>query len=165
MGKFLNPRIKVTAPQEEIDEWDIEADRAGLPRSEWLRSLANRELADNPEKGGLAPADPRPIVRRFWKMVDKNGPVPEHMSHLGNCWVWTGHRAKKMGYGQLSVNGKPVGAHRVAWELAHGKPPAPMCLHRCDNGSCVRPGHLFEGSAQDNARDRVEKGRSRKKRT
>jgi hypothetical protein len=50
MGKFLNPRIKVTAPQEEIDQWAAEAKRSGLPRSEWLRALANREVADNRPK-------------------------------------------------------------------------------------------------------------------
>jgi hypothetical protein len=34
-----------------------------------------------------------------------------------------------------------------------------MICHRCDNRACVRPDHLFEGNASDNARDAYYKGK------
>lgn len=33
-------------------------------------------------------------------------------------------------------------------------------LHRCDNPPCVRPEHLFLGTAKDNTQDMIRKGRA-----
>lgn len=104
------------------------------------------------------------IAERFWTKVDKEGPVlrPE----LGPCWLWTGDQ-HNAGYGRLTnwVDGrraKPLYAHRVSWELAHGERPAGFdVLHRCDNPPCVNPDHLFLGTQLDNMRDRDAKGRVR----
>jgi hypothetical protein len=82
-----------------------------------------------------------PAFGRFWEKVRKTN----------GCWEWTGAKNKK-GYGVFS--NKPAGnvfAHRVAWEIYHGKIPAGMCLlHSCNNSSCVKPGHLRVGTKQDN---------------
>jgi hypothetical protein len=32
-------------------------------------------------------------------------------------------------------------------------------LHHCDNPACVRPDHLFIGSAAENMKDKIQKGR------
>lgn len=99
---------------------------------------------------------------RFWSKVDKNGPVPEHRHDLGPCWVWTAGK-DGAGYGKFNftVAGKKKTwrAHRVAFVLAFGSPPPekPYVCHRCDNPPCVRPDHLFAGSAQDNTDDAIEK--------
>ncbi len=92
----------------------------------------------------------------FWEKVDKNGPV---VAHVGTpCWDWTGSRIST-GYGNATVAGKHVLAHRFSWEMANGRKPAGVIRHRCDRPCCVRPDHLLEGTHADNARDARERGR------
>lgn len=75
------------------------------------------------------------------------------------CWMWSGKLNEK-GYGHLMVNGKPVKAHRIAWELYRGPIPEKMnILHICDIPSCVNPDHLRLGTIADNNRDGQDKGR------
>ena len=75
------------------------------------------------------------------------------------CWEWQG--AKRRGYGLFRSNGKPVQAHRVAFELSRGEFSSTLhVLHRCDNPPCCNPMHLFLGSPLNNAKDRGDKGRS-----
>jgi hypothetical protein len=66
------------------------------------------------------------------------------------------------GYGHLYVDGKFVGAHRVALGLSRGRPLTPdeEALHSCDNPPCCNPGHLFEGTQRQNMDDMSRKGRS-----
>lgn len=92
---------------------------------------------------------------RFWRYVDRaDGPLA--------CWEWRGHRNAK-GYARFSVSGRrprQQAAHRLSWELAHGAiPERLLVLHHCDNPPCVNPVHLFLGTASDNARDMIAKGR------
>jgi len=58
-------------------------------------------------------------IARFWAKVDRNGPTPEHMPHLGACWIWMACRNRD-GYGIHHSNllGSRL-AHRCAWELTH----------------------------------------------
>ena len=52
-------------------------------------------------------------------------------------------------------------AHRVAWML-HNKSKVPeghVICHRCDNPSCVNPGHLYAGTQSMNILESVNKGR------
>lgn len=99
-----------------------------------------------------------PPEHRFWKAVDKNGPV--HPVH-GRCWTWVGGRSPK-GYGNICAP-KSMRAHRYSYLLHIGQiPDGLFVLHKCDNPSCVNPNHLFTGTHADNHADRNSKGRQAK---
>lgn len=86
---------------------------------------------------------------RFWEKVS----IGE------NCWEWAA-ALKENGYGKFGVGYKNGYAHRFAWQFANGEiPEGMMVLHKCDNRKCVRPAHLFLGTALDNMRDMGSKGR------
>jgi hypothetical protein len=102
------------------------------------------------------------LLEKLWKRVAVN---PE----ANACWLWTGS-TDGHGYGQIASEiqfGSPVKTHRASWELAYGEPipPGMFVCHKCDTPACVRPSHLFVGTAADNMNDCSKKGRVRKKLT
>lgn len=98
------------------------------------------------------------IARRFWKHVDKLGPLI--LTDLGPCWQWIGGHTSN-GYGKFSLFGKSSTAHRASWFLHTGQVPELFVCHRCDNKSCVNPSHLFIGDHVINMRDMAVKGRDK----
>lgn len=85
----------------------------------------------------------------FWALVDR--------SDREGCWPWLG--ATSAGRGRW----KGTYAYRWSWQLANGRPvPEGLFVcHHCDNPICVRPDHLYAGTAKDNSRDAVRRGRHR----
>lgn len=57
-----------------------------------------------------------------------------YVRRTDGCWMWTG------------THGEPI-------------PKGRMICHTCDTPLCVRPDHLYVGTARTNARDRVERDR------
>lgn len=88
-----------------------------------------------------------PVDQRFWSKVEKTE----------DCWIWTAHKSGD-GYGIFNWDNKTYRSHRAAFYLTHGHWPL-ICRHMCDNPSCVRPDHLQDGMAKDNAMDRSKRNR------
>lgn len=77
------------------------------------------------------------------------------------CWKWIGAKGGHGRYGSVGLLGKAWLAHRAAWYLFTGNNPDAMYVcHKCDNGLCVNPEHLFIGTQEDNVRDMEAKNRS-----
>ena len=95
---------------------------------------------------------------RFWEKVNKLGPIPSHRPRLGPCWLFTGAKLDA-GYGVIWYNEKNVPATHVAIYLQTGEWIKGQALHKCDNPSCVRFSHLYEGTQKENILDAVRKGR------
>lgn len=95
------------------------------------------------------------LDEKFWAKVDIRGD--------DECWEWLGAVTSE-GYGKVKrrkINGNSgIPAHRYAYYLKHGKFPDNMCCHHCDNPRCVNPSHLYDGTAKENSRDCMERGRS-----
>lgn len=85
---------------------------------------------------------------RFWSHVIKGN----------GCWEWSA-RIDEKGYGRFNFHRKNRHAHRIAWMYSTGTYPKAMICHHCDNRKCVRPDHLYEGTAKDNGRDARLRGR------
>lgn len=99
----------------------------------------------------LMPGKHAPAEDRFWRFVEKSE----------GCWLWTGSKSKR-GYGHFKVSTalSPTRSHQFSWKLHFGEIPEGLwVLHTCDIPACVNPDHLFLGTALDNVRDMISKGR------
>jgi len=89
---------------------------------------------------------------RFLKKINKTD----------TCWLFS-HINKRTGYGQYTVNGITLPAHRYSYQLYKGNIPDNLVVrHTCDVRNCVNPDHLLIGTTQDNMNDKVERNRQSK---
>jgi len=101
---------------------------------------------DTGVKNRVIPTMTRAEKIRFWKRVNKNGPVPEHRPDLGPCWLWMRKRGEPCdGYGSFKFRGQRFQAHRIAVRLVRGRirllwEPDHLCLRK----GCVNPAHIEE---------------------
>ena len=91
----------------------------------------------------------------FWSLVNLN-------LIKTSCWNWIGQKGKT-GYGRFKIGKSKYSSNRVAYAIAYGYVPLDKFVcHSCDNPLCVRPDHLFLGTATENAHDRTKKNRTAK---
>jgi len=75
------------------------------------------------------------LDERYFSIEDKGYKTP--------CWVWKRATVGERGYGQVSVCGKKVVAHRAVWEERIGPWPAGLQAdHLCRVRLCVNPDHI-----------------------
>jgi hypothetical protein len=87
---------------------------------------------------------------RFYKKVDKSGPIPEVRPELGPCWVWMAARCPG-GYGMFFFQGKMSCAHIAGYILSGREIPEGKELdHLCRNRGCVNFNHLEPVSHKEN---------------
>jgi hypothetical protein len=86
----------------------------------------------------------------------------QKLVHEDNCLVWSGYKNKK-GYGVFSLQGKTYLAHRVAYYIYNNSiNNSLLVLHRpdiCNNPSCCKKEHLYQGNCKQNSLDMVSIGK------
>jgi len=77
-----------------------------------------------------------------------------------NCWEIDFYK-NASGYPIFHVKQVPVSANRFMYLIHHQDENIEnkLVCHTCDHPWCVNPDHLFTGTHQDNANDKVNKGR------
>lgn len=82
------------------------------------------------------------------------------------CWECNSHALdKSCGYPKIHRYGVNVSVSRHIFQVLFGDLPREIHVrHKCDNTRCINPEHLLSGTAKDNVRDCVERGRRRDQR-
>jgi hypothetical protein len=76
------------------------------------------------------------------------------------CWPWLGNSFSS-GYGRFKLKGKEYLVHRLIYEYYYNSAlcSKDVVMHLCDNPTCCNPLHLAKGTAKDNVKDKMLKGR------
>lgn len=94
------------------------------------------------------------LIQRFHRGYSRGG--------TNECWEWQKGRHGD-GYGQISINGVVLYAHRLSYKVFKGYlSKHDVVMHTCDNPPCVNPNHLIKGTRKTNSDDKIKKGRDRK---
>lgn len=124
----------------------------------------HRVVAANSLRTGATASCGNPFEHK--SRVNKNHLIDRMMAFVmpepnSGCWIWMGAISRSTGYGRFTPRlvSRPV--HRVMFEEVNGKIPSGLVVrHKCDVPCCVNPEHLEVGTHQDNANDKVARGRN-----
>lgn len=104
-------------------------------------------------------------------VLKKQSPAGAPETFLSEMTAYSGDECRSwpfaknnMGYAQINRNGTKFLVTRLICEAIHGSAPSPAhhAAHSCGNGhlGCVTPRHLRWATILENARERIEHGRS-----
>jgi hypothetical protein len=96
------------------------------------------------------PPKPTPWYARAFLGVD-TGP---------GCWESPRKGPKGRPVIQLGAGRGHQLLSRMIYTLFYG-PPKGWVLHRCDNVRCIKPSHLYDGTAAQNSKDMMDRGRGK----
>lgn len=71
----------------------------------------------------------------------------------GDCWIMRDSRTTRIPKLGVAYKVTKKACHIVAEETHGARPESLMLCHWCDNIRCLRPAHLYWGTAQENGRD------------
>ena len=70
------------------------------------------------------------------------------------CWIWTAYTGPD-GYGRISVNDRPMLAHRASYTVHVGPIPEGLVVdHKCHTPACINPAHLRAITQKQNIENR-----------
>ena len=120
-------RLRATArPRQASDLKPVRSPgQSGRPPS---RPRADQHVGRADEVDGIA------LPARFWKKVDKNGPVPPLRPELGPCWLHEGTPEKATGYIRCEINRLRDYVHRFVYRaFVEPIPDGKEIDHQCHN--------------------------------
>lgn len=97
---------------------------------------------------------------RFWKLVDRDGPVPAYRPDLGQCWLWRGTRRDALEAGddvtygrwRPHAGGPQFYVHRFALGCVEALVDGLEVDHLCRVRLCCNPRHLEQVTPTENRR-------------
>lgn len=122
------------------------------PEQNAQRARHNKEAQS---RGGVKGGTNRDLGLRERFLLKVN---PEPCPCGCSCKRWIGSIHPKTGYGNIRAHDRTDLAHRVAWELANGRPvPEGLVIDHvaergCVHRDCVHPGHLEAVTRKENAK-------------
>ncbi len=106
----------------------------------------------------------RTLKERFESHINKESPhtYTDPDGNTTPCWTWNTKKGNINKYIRMEDEaGHTVYGHRLSHEYYIGPIAPGLCVcHHCDHPGCVNPEHLFEGTQEDNNKDRSKKGRT-----
>lgn len=118
---------------------------AGCDRALHARGFCNTHYVQQLKGKPLTRLRPPMTVEdRFWSTVDRSGPMNPFLG--SQCWLWMASK-HPYGYGQIMIDDRPIGAHRLSCEWGMGMFwPTYRHLqvdhHYACPKNCVNPQHL-----------------------
>lgn len=147
----MRNRLRITYRMNELSQIAAKLGAKGGKAGTGSAKARTPEQARNAAKRRWEMYKNKPMEERFWEKVDRKSD--------SECWEWTATRSGR-GYGRFYIGKTPMQASRVAYKIANGDFDQSLHVcHKCDNPPCCNPSHLFLGTASENIRDAVAKGR------